>query len=1064
MSLALELDERWIEVKSKKRKTKTGQVLEKTRGSKSGAKGPSLELLKSRLNQLDKKVDSGKFPPLGEGRLSDVHLAVSQLLYVKSDAARALPLLEELESGLERGRVERNKERQKSLTEEHKLGPAYDALQMGASGAFPEGLQSQLGGLQGAKAEFEEEPSKSGALKLNAALEEFSEQAKTFCEKWKQENGGPLESILSEKDIKKQLKPLQDQVKQTASTFEENMSGGDYLSAAAGCKTLDELIGNFTTRRELNETQGLDPAYAAFELTKNRYFADDLQPPIATLAEAKETFESAPTEELAGKFKAARDIFADQAKVSCEKWKQENDRSLQAVLSQKDVKKQMQGLHQELIKTSDAFDKSLAGKDYITAAADCKDVDGLMRGFAARDKFDELSEPIGEGIWKINSTQIYQPSGPIEVPNTSFNAVCPGQDHVNRQIVEAKLSGKLPANPVVPVVVAKDGTLVLQDKHHTFVACMALGRPVKLALTSNPLSKAKKSWNECTWKGFEKPGAAGAGFSVPKDKSAALEGEAAATPGWEKIVPWRKDVPESDQGKVDALVEGFQGVTDSKAVNQELAAACQDDPGLAKKLYEVLKIGAVSVKVRKKPEKSTGGDWDAEENTVYVDDDLKPLDMVDMLIWEAHNAIHQIDFSKARHEAYRDRKGPDEVGQDLAKIEAKTEIEYLEHLLARSGKGSEISGNGQKHLDGIDKKFVEKGLKPYSKMSEEERELHHKDIEQIFIETPHDATKKLPDRAALKSSEVYAYEHVADTQNVKGVTGYFRDKIPDENPKKGAFVLALRDIKDSPAVDPKQPPKSWAGLFYDMVSQSANAIFGLGVPEFSAEQKQVAKEEASASGAPWVETLKKALDQVATMEVKVEAPKEAPVGEQSPAAQLYDQHRARLGQSSVMGARTNERDSWALARGVRAADVNLVTDAINTALAEALEVFKTQPPTDEEFEQANKILEGGIKELEVFEKKLREVKAKSREEADFREQLGLIEKVPLLSLNVAGVKEWAQRGGYVLRQANAIQRTLEDALTAAYKALGTAPASAEYENASRPIKTALGKYAEFLKK
>src|SRR5262245_41106033 len=130
---------------------------------------------------------------------------------------------------------------------------------------------------------------------------------------------------------------------------------------------------------------------------------------------------------------------------------------------------------------------------------------------AVRQSFTELKEPIGEGIWKVKAVKMYRPSGPMEVPgNSGFKDVCPGQAHVNRQIVEAKLEAGLPGTPVVPAMITQKGQIILADKHHTFVACMALGRAVKLALTSvaaNP--DAKADWGGCTWKGFEKPAAAG---------------------------------------------------------------------------------------------------------------------------------------------------------------------------------------------------------------------------------------------------------------------------------------------------------------------------------------------------------------------------------------------------------------------------------------------------------------------------------------------------------------------------------------------------------------------------
>jgi len=146
-----------------------------------------------------------------------------------------------------------------------------------------------------------------------------------------------------------------------------------------------------------------------------------------------------------------------------------------------------------------------------------------------------------------------------------------------------------------------------------------------------------------------------------------------------------------------------------------------------------------------------------------------------------------MDYSALRHKAYDERMGLDTYGVEKAKIEAGIEINYLEHLLARKEKGSEISENGQKHLKAIDDKFIDKVIPGYSKMNEKEREPYaeqvqkipvyskmstkerqerEEEIKEIFVSSPHDGRPgvELPARGALKSGELYFYEHGAKKQ------------------------------------------------------------------------------------------------------------------------------------------------------------------------------------------------------------------------------------------------------------------------------------------------------------
>jgi hypothetical protein len=331
--------------------------------------------------------------------------------------------------------------------------------------------------------------------------------------------------------------------------------------------------------------------------------------------------------------------------------------------------------------------------------------------------------------------------------------------------------------------------------------------------------------------------------------------------------------------------------------------------------------------------------------------------MADMLVWEAHNAIHQVDFSALQHKAHAERMDPSEFGKEKSKIEAKTEIEYLEHLLARQGKNSTIAKGGKKHLDAIDAKFAERNLPPYSKMNKEARESNQSVVEEIFNSTPHDADAKLPDRNALKTGELYAYEQIADRQNVKGITAYFKDTIPDEHAKKKAFLLALRDVKDSPERKPGEPPLSWAGKFYDIVSKEAKQIFGLKVSELTGDQRLVAEHEYSALTQSWAGALLQSLENVAKAEEekkpekKEEEPRKVPVKERSAGQKLYEANVTRLEEACL--------------------DQRLfrISDKLGEALESASSVLGADP-AESSYEKANEILAKAIEELEAVKAKM----------------------------------------------------------------------------------------------
>src|SRR5262249_35325301 len=128
--------------------------------------------------------------------------------------------------------------------------------------------------------------------------------------------------------------------------------------------------------------------------------------------------------------------------------------------------------------------------------------------------------------------------------------------------------------------------------------------------------------------------------------------------------------------------------------------------------------------------------------------------------------------------------------------------------------------------------------------------------------SPHGgAGAKLPDRKALSTSAMYFYERVAATQNINGIKVFFNKKIAKEKPTHARaleFENAMKLVKDSPK--DQLAELSWAGKFYDICSQAANQIFGLGVTEFSGDQRQVADHEYQELKATWAGALTQKFD------------------------------------------------------------------------------------------------------------------------------------------------------------------------------------------------------------
>ena len=136
-------------------------------------------------------------------------------------------------------------------------------------------------------------------------------------------------------------------------------------------------------------------------------------------------------------------------------------------------------------------------------------------------------------------------------------------------------------------------------------------------------------------------------------------------------------------------------------------------------------------------------------------------------------------------------------------------------------------------------------------MTPEDRQRHHATLKQLISDTPHGGPDKiLPDRTALPTADLYAYEHATYKQGVKGLRSYFRDVIGHDHEKAAAFYGALLPIKFGPTEG-----YSWAGMFYDVVSRAAQDVLGVSVALFNPAQREVARHEYEQANGDWAESL-----------------------------------------------------------------------------------------------------------------------------------------------------------------------------------------------------------------
>ena len=332
------------------------------------------------------------------------------------------------------------------------------------------------------------------------------------------------------------------------------------------------------------------------------------------------------------------------------------------------------------------LEKALA----LARTGDLSMLDRLAKVVDTTAKFKPLpeGEKLGSGNWAIKGLMTYSPSGPLNIPGSDFDDICPGQDHVNKAIVEQKLQDGMASTPVIPAAINENGQIFLLDKHHAFVACMALGKSVKIGLTPMPGQEGRASWGDCTWASFSKKPVPGAGFSLKKEESEKHEGKREQNPKWKEIVPWREGGQELDASERPATPDETGKTIESVAEGMDkLERKTQEE--FVRQLQGALQVGPVQEHL------STllGGKdfkikFDPDATEAYLQDSTiilptadgkggkprSPADLLDALIFESCN----VDMAEHRKKLdfEFDKSGDDltKYGKDKAGLEASLTV------------------------------------------------------------------------------------------------------------------------------------------------------------------------------------------------------------------------------------------------------------------------------------------------------------------------------------------------------------------------------------------------------
>jgi hypothetical protein len=385
-------------------------------------------------------------------------------------------------------------------------------------------------------------------------------------------------------------------------------------------------------------------------------------------------------------------------------------------------------LHQKL--ASDLGQETVVATDYTEKR------EKVLETFKPANE-KEPNKKYGNGIWQFTAVKPFVPKGPISIVNGNNEALqglCPSQPGVSKERVEAKIANGLPKVAVIPVMLNQKGDLVLLDGHHMFAACMAIGRPVKFALTNGSAGPGTlEGWGGFGWIDLDPtkiPTGKKSDFRLTAEESEFLEGGKEIDPDWKGKVPWRTGEqsttttgPETgvNASNLGDVLKNVQGVPDeaAKEFSKLLQGYYKSLPGLEEYIDGLFKNG--KLKRVLVSEKATDAFYDPGSKQIILPKGKlaqgDALDVLDALLFEFGNAEIQEQYTEL-HESFQAGLQPDgkpmslqDHGLHKSAIEAGVTLKNAQALFALQEKGEPIAYQGQRNLDKVAANILRNQLK-----------------------------------------------------------------------------------------------------------------------------------------------------------------------------------------------------------------------------------------------------------------------------------------------------------------------------------------------------------------
>jgi hypothetical protein len=104
----------------------------------------------------------------------------------------------------------------------------------------------------------------------------------------------------------------------------------------------------------------------------------------------------------------------------------------------------------------------------------------------------------------IRSDVVVVSQAPMSIVGSSYSEIIPTQPHVNRTVVDEKLSGSLSGASGMTCWINHSGKIYLLDGHHTFVACCEAGLSAEIKIKKFGFPAGDySSWYSVSWSNFE---------------------------------------------------------------------------------------------------------------------------------------------------------------------------------------------------------------------------------------------------------------------------------------------------------------------------------------------------------------------------------------------------------------------------------------------------------------------------------------------------------------------------------------------------------------------------------